>query len=67
MKLGRLPESFIEGMICEGGCVGGPARQKAVLELKKDRDAMIGRADARGVHENLKLMNAEDVPMHRDE
>ena len=35
-------------------------------ELKKDRDAMIARADARGVHENLKLMNAEQVPMHRD-
>ena len=66
MKLGRLPESFIEGMICEGGCVGGPARQKAVLELKKDRDAMIARADGRGVHENLRMMDAEQVPMHRD-
>ena len=66
MKLGRLPESFIEGMICEGGCVGGPARQKAVTELKKDRDAMIGLADSRGVHENLKLMDAEKVHMHRE-
>ena len=66
MKLGRLPENFMEGMICEGGCVSGPARQKALNELKKDRDAMIARADDRGVHENLKLMNAEQVPMHRD-
>ncbi len=66
MKLGKLPESFIEGMICEGGCVGGPARQKTVAELKKDRDAMIGLADARGVHENLKLMDAENVHMHRE-
>ena len=66
MKLGRLPENFMEGMICEGGCVSGPARQKGFTELKKDRDAMIDRADGRGVHENLKLMNAEQVPMHRD-
>ena len=66
MKLGRLPENFMEGMICEGGCVSGPSRQKGLTELKKDRDAMIGRADARGVHENLKLMNAEQVPMHCD-
>jgi iron only hydrogenase large subunit-like protein len=22
---GVLPENFIEGMICEGGCIGGPA------------------------------------------
>ena len=66
MKLGRLPERFIEGMVCEGGCVGGPSRQKTLTELKKDRDAMIGLADGRGVHENLKLMDAEQVPMHRE-
>ena len=24
MKAGKLPENFIEGMACEGGCVGGP-------------------------------------------
>ena len=66
MKLGRLPERFMEGMICEGGCIAGPARQKTASELKKDRDAMIGRADARGVHENLKLMDAEQVHMHRE-
>ncbi|MER2234901.1 MAG: [Fe-Fe] hydrogenase large subunit C-terminal domain-containing protein, partial [Candidatus Limivicinus sp.] len=66
MKMGRLPESFIEGMICEGGCVSGPSRQKTLAELKKDRDAMIGRADGRGVHENLSLMDADRVPMHRD-
>ena len=65
MKLGRLPERFIEGMVCEGGCVSGPSRQKTLTELKKDRDAMIGLADGRGVHENLKLMDAEQVPMHR--
>jgi ferredoxin hydrogenase large subunit len=56
----------MEGMICEGGCVSGPSRQKGLTELKKDRDAMIARADGRGVHENLKRMDAEKVPMHRD-
>lgn len=25
MKAGKLPENFIEGMACEGGCVGGPS------------------------------------------
>ena len=25
MKVGRLPEDFIEGMACDGGCVGGPS------------------------------------------
>ncbi len=64
MQAGRLPEDFIEGMICEGGCVGGPARQKTLQELTKDRDAMIGMADGREVHENLKMMDADKVHMH---
>ncbi len=25
LKAARLPEDFIEGMACEGGCVGGPS------------------------------------------
>lgn len=28
LKLGRLPEDFIEGMVCEGGCVGGPSQHR---------------------------------------
>ena len=26
MKVGKLPEDFIEGMVCAGGCVGGPSK-----------------------------------------
>ena len=43
-KLGKLPEDFIEGMICEGGCVGGPSRHKATMTAKKDRDKLISQA-----------------------
>ena len=67
MKMGRLPEKFMEGMACEGGCVQGPSRQRSLQELTKDRDAMIGRADKREVHENLKMQDAEHVRMHRGE
>ena len=28
MKVGRLPEDFIEGMACDGGCVGGPSSSR---------------------------------------
>ena len=65
MKAGRLPADFIEGMVCEGGCVGGPSKNMTVAEGKKSRDALIGQADKRGVHENLKKMGADTVPMHR--
>lgn len=65
LKLGRLPEDFIEGMICEGGCVGGPSHHKEMMAAKKDRDKLIGEADARGVHENLKNYDLESFSMHR--
>ncbi len=40
LKNGRLPEDFIEGMICEGGCVNGPGSRLCELESKKFRDAL---------------------------
>ena len=53
MQFGKLPEQFIEGMMCDGGCVGGPGSYRPELASKKDRDTLIGQADDRGVHENL--------------
>ena len=65
LKIGRLPEDFIEGMICEGGCVGGPSHHKSAQAAKKDRDKLIGEADKRGVHENLSNYDLDSFSMHR--
>ena len=65
MKVGRLPEDFIEGMACVGGCVGGPSQHKAEMEAKKSRDKLIAEADAREVHENLKNYDMSAFSMHR--
>ena len=65
LKAGKLPADFIEGMACEGGCVGGPSRNMTVLEAKKFRDNLIGQADGRQVLENLKNTGADKVHMHR--
>ena len=64
MKVGRLPEDFIEGMICEGGCVGGPSAFNPQQSFKKDRDAMIAQADDRGIHENLEHYEMDAFSMH---
>lgn len=64
LKVGRLPEDFIEGMICEGGCVGGPSRHRSKEDSQKARDILIGEADDRGVHENLLRQGADTVHMH---
>lgn len=65
LKAGRLPEDFIEGMACVGGCVGGPSKHKTELEAKKARDLLIGQADDRKIHENLKMAGADGVAMGR--
>ena len=65
LKVGKLPEDFIEGMACVGGCVGGPSKHKAETEAKKDRDALIASADGRKVLENLKKYPMDQFSMHR--
>ena len=67
MKVGRLAEDFVEGMACVGGCVGGPSKNMTEIAAKKTRDEMIGQADKRNVHENLKALGADQIPMHRGE
>ena len=35
LKSGRLPEDFIEGMVCEGGCVNGPGKATELTASRK--------------------------------
>lgn len=65
LKLGRLPDDFIEGMVCEGGCVGGPSQHRTEKAAMKDRNALLGEADERGVHENLEHYPMDTFSMHR--
>ena len=65
LKVGRLPEDFIEGMMCQGGCVGGPSNMKQEMAFKEDRDVVIAKADGRGVWENLKNYDMDSFSMHR--
>ena len=65
LKAGKLPEDFIEGMVCEGGCVGGPSSYEEQLKARKARDKLIDRADARLITENLKNYDMDSFSMHR--
>lgn len=66
LKAGRLPEDFIEGMMCSGGCVGGPSNLKQEMSFKKDRDSLISKADDRGIWENIeKNVDVSAFSMHR--
>ena len=66
LKVGKLPEDFIEGMVCPGGCVGGPSRHRHITEITKARENLLAKADDRKVLENLKNYPMDRFSMHRD-
>lgn len=65
MRAGKLPEDFIEGMACEGGCVGGPSSFQDQMKSKKAREALLSQADGRNVHDNLANYGMDTFSMHR--
>ncbi len=65
MKAGKLPEDFIEGMACEGGCVGGPSAYNDMLSTKKFRETLLSQADERSISDNLANYRMETFSMHK--
>lgn len=65
LKVGKLPEDFIEGMSCIGGCVAGPGNIKEVREFKRERDKQIQEADDRGVEDTVSMYSKYKFSMHR--
>ena len=66
LKSGRLKEDFIEGMICPGGCVGGPSKHQAEPIVERDRRKLLSAADQRNILENLKKYPMDQFSMYRD-
>lgn len=66
LKSGRLPENFVEGMACEGGCVNGPGCIAPEAETKKVRDALQKSMDSRKVTDTVNECEAAySYHMHR--
>ena len=66
MKVGKLPEDFIEGMACEGGCVGGPSAYNDMMSTRKFLEELLAKADGREIHKNLDNYHMETFSMHRE-
>ena len=66
LKMGKLDADFVEGMICPGGCVGGPSKHQAEALVIKARGDLLAQADGRKILENLKKYPMEQFSMHRD-
>lgn len=65
LKVGRLPEDFIEGMACEGGCVGGPSRHRAPNVAMRDRNEALSKSTDISIMDNLDKQEAAAVDMVR--
>ncbi|MCR5202348.1 MAG: 4Fe-4S dicluster domain-containing protein [Lachnospiraceae bacterium] len=66
LKVGKLPADFIEGMICVGGCVGGPSNTVATNDIIKSREKLFKDADERKILANLENYPMDKFSMHRD-
>ena len=66
LKAGRLKEDFVEGMICPGGCIGGPSKHQAEGLVLRARTELFASADGRNVLENLKNYPMDQFSMYRD-
>lgn len=65
LKVGRLSEDFIEGMACEGGCVGGPSRHRAPNVAMRDRNEALSKSTDISIMDNLDKQEAAAVNMVR--
>lgn len=63
MKFGKLPQNFIEGMACEGGCVGGPSSHKEARLSLRDRTALLAATPDITITGNLDDHEAGTVKM----
>ena len=66
LKMGKLTEDFIEGMICVGGCVGGPSKEKTEIQIRRDREQLLLLADDRKILDNVRKYPMDKFSMNRN-
>ena len=66
LKAGKLDADFIEGMVCPGGCVGGPSKHRTENEVLKARRTLLAKADDRKILKNLENYPMDKFSMYRD-
>lgn len=64
-KVGKLSENFIEGMMCEGGCIGGPATMVSEVKAKAPLRKFSQSSTIKNVKDNKALDKYKDINMER--
>lgn len=64
-KTGKLGCNFIEGMMCTGGCIGGPATMVSLMKSRPQLVKFSNGSEKKTVLSNEKLKEFEGVKLHR--
>lgn len=64
-KSGRLQGNFIEGMMCEGGCIGGPATMVSIMKSRSQLNKFSGQSSKKTVLSNENLNKFEETNLER--
>lgn len=64
---GKLPEDFIEGMCCEGGCFHGPSSRDDSPKALHTRKEILDQADSRSIVENLEKFDLSGFSRYREQ
>lgn len=65
LKVNKLPEDFMEGMSCEGGCVNGPGSVLTGRIAAANRQKLLSTVDARKIYDTVDSYSKYDIHMHR--
>ncbi|MEE8885639.1 MAG: 4Fe-4S dicluster domain-containing protein [Eubacteriales bacterium] len=66
LKFNKLPEDFVEGMVCPGGCVGGPSKHRTEAETLKARQTLLKQDENWEVLDHLSNYPLDKFSMRRD-
>ncbi|WP_446897731.1 4Fe-4S dicluster domain-containing protein [Clostridium sp. LBM24168] len=64
-KIGRVPGNFIEGMMCEGGCIGGPVTMASLMKARPQLLKFSKQSNKKTVLSNKNLEKFKDLNMER--
>ena len=65
-KVSKLDGNFIEGMICSGGCIGGPMSLHHGPKDKREVDKYGLMAKEKGVKDSIRLFDLEKLDLNRN-
>lgn len=64
-KIGRLNGNFIEGMMCEGGCINGAGTIVPALRAKAVFNKINSKGEKKSIMDNEKIEDFEDIDLSR--